>query len=225
METKTCTKCGVERLHAEFSKRSDTASGLASHCKVCRRTSGKEWHRRNADRINTRHSAHYEANKDRIIADQLRRRRDNPEHHKAQTKASYQRRKDNLKPKRAAWRAANLDRHAAMNKAWYEANKDRHYEVQKLWVSANPEKCTAKSAKRRAAKVQATPKWANSEKIEKFYAAANFLGMVTGEWHHVDHIVPLQSKLVCGLHCEANLRVLRGSENLSKSNRHWPDMP
>jgi hypothetical protein len=42
---------------------------------------------------------------------------------------------------------------------------------------------------------------------------------------HVDHIVPLVSKFVCGLHCEANLQLLPGPENQRKGNRVWPDMP
>lgn len=32
------------------------------------------------------------------------------------------------------------------------------------------------------------------------------------------------SKKVCGLHCEANLRALPAVDNISKGNRHWPDM-
>jgi hypothetical protein len=43
--------------------------------------------------------------------------------------------------------------------------------------------------------------------------------------HDVDHIAPRRSKLVCGLHCEANLQVLTGAENCTKTNLHWPDVP
>jgi hypothetical protein len=43
--------------------------------------------------------------------------------------------------------------------------------------------------------------------------------------HDVDHIVPLTSKFVCGLHCEANLQYLPSRVNQSKKNRYWPDMP
>jgi hypothetical protein len=42
--------------------------------------------------------------------------------------------------------------------------------------------------------------------------------------YHVDHIVPLTSDLVCGLHCEANLQIAVGKDNIAKNNRWWPDM-
>lgn len=73
--------------------------------------------------------------------------------------------------------------------------------------------------------LKAIPAWADSAAIDAVYAKAKNLSEVTGFPWHVDHVVPLQSPLVCGLHCEANLQVLPWVVNLSKSNRHWPDMP
>ena len=57
----------------------------------------------------------------------------------------------------------------------------------------------------------ATPSWANLEIIKRIYECA--------EGDHVDHIIPLQGELVCGLHIESNLQYLSPKENLQKSNK------
>lgn len=69
------------------------------------------------------------------------------------------------------------------------------------------------AANRRAAKRQAMPAWADKEAIAAIYEAAK------GQSLHVDHEIPLQHNLVCGLHVPANLRPISAFENLSKSNR------
>jgi 5-methylcytosine-specific restriction endonuclease McrA len=139
-----------------------------------------------------------------------------------------------------AWRSKNPEASRNATKKYYAANREaiiehgKEYRAENLeaartavrtWQKANPAIMNANYAKRRAAKLQATPMWADQSKIEEYYFAADFLGMVTGIWHHVDHIVPLQQDLVCGLHCEQNLQVLTEAENLAKGNRWWPDMP
>lgn len=113
----------------------------------------------------------------------------------------------------------------------YHANnqdKERNYRQNNIakilqngarWRNNNPNKARAIYSKRRSVKLQAMPKWANQQKIQEFYETADGLNMLTGIWHEVDHIVPLQSKVVCGLHCEANLQILTMSENRTKSNK------
>lgn len=41
----------------------------------------------------------------------------------------------------------------------------------------------------------------------------------TGVAFEVDHVVPLQNKTVCGLHVEANLRIVERRKNRSKGNK------
>lgn len=102
---------------------------------------------------------------------------------------------------------------------WAKANKDKTRESVRKWCRNNKPKRNAAWMARQAAKIRATPPWAELELIERVYAKAHGLGM------HVDHVVPLVSKTVCGLHVWANLQLLAATENISKGNRHWPDMP
>jgi hypothetical protein len=74
---------------------------------------------------------------------------------------------------------------------------------------------------RRLAKIQRTPAWLTDidfERINNEYRVAALLTKVTGSAWHVDHIVPLQGKMVSGLHVPSNLRVLPATENIRKSN-------
>lgn len=99
-----------------------------------------------------------------------------------------------------------------------------HTNRAKQWRKNNPHKNRAKKARRRAAKRQATPPWASHSEIQKHYAhAAHLETLLPGCRFEVDHIVPLKSDFVCGLHVENNLMVLEASQNASKSNQWWPD--
>lgn len=70
----------------------------------------------------------------------------------------------------------------------------------------------ARCATRRARKLRATPTWANLSLIKDFYRNCP-------EDMEVDHIIPLQNELVCGLHTLENLQYLNKSINRQKSNK------
>jgi len=78
------------------------------------------------------------------------------------------------------------------------------------------------TARRRASKVQAQPKWADVAAITAIYTIKKRLQELTGQEYHVDHIDPLQHELVCGLHVPANLQAIPASVNLGKSNHFTP---
>ena len=67
--------------------------------------------------------------------------------------------------------------------------------------------------------------WSSRDARLEIYKVAHEMTVATGIPHEVNHIVPLQSKHVSGLHCEANLEVLTMSDNRKLKNGTWPDMP
>lgn len=127
-----------------------------------------------------------------------------------------------------------------LRQAMYQKNKTQYIAKAKEWTSANPEKVKqiqkkarqTHKAKRRAdwkfyntRKMNACPLWLSQtqrQKIEDLYKFAKFMEELSCNsiTYHVDHIVPLRGKDVCGLHVPWNLQILNAKENLSKGNRY-----
>lgn len=111
------------------------------------------------------------------------------------------------------WRSENSEQYKAAKFAWYEKNKPAVFVKAKQFAKDNPGWKRSATAKRRAQKLQAIPPWADLEKIKQIYLEAKKTGLV------VDHVIPLQGNLVCGLHTETNLQLLTASENSQKHNK------
>jgi len=86
----------------------------------------------------------------------------------------------------------------------------------------NPEYYKALTSVRKRRHRNATPAWITAEQklaMREMYLQAQKLTKITGERYVVDHIIPLISPDVCGLHVPWNLRVITQEENLKKSNK------
>lgn len=131
-----------------------------------------------------------------------------------------------------AWRKANKEYIYEKNKIWREENKHWYNEIKnssetkkasvKAWKKANRARCTALQMKREACKLQRTPKWLTKthyNQIQIFYDAAFKLTKEFGTKMDVDHIIPLQGRIVSGLHVPWNLQVLPHMDNMKKGNR------
>ena len=118
-----------------------------------------------------------------------------------------------------------MERYAKYAENQRKRNPDKVAKARAEWAKRNRASGNAKKAAREASKKNATPKWANTFFIKEIYHLAQLRTKYLGIKHSVDHIVPMTSKIVCGLHVEDNLRVIPHVQNISKLNRHWPDMP
>lgn len=142
-----------------------------------------------------------EKNRDAINEKQRQRVASNPEKYKAITRKSM---------KKAY--AENPEKYKVRSNEWRKTNYQIRPELFHGWRVKHE------------AKVRSTS-WANQWLIGEIYDLARKRSLATGMQWEVDHIVPVDSSLVCGLHVEQNLRIVPMGVNRSKGNMFWPDHP
>ncbi|WNL63631.1 hypothetical protein ST4_073 [Aeromonas phage ST4] len=195
---------------------------LCDTCKQERADQKRRHYKENIDSISEKNSQYRQRNRE-AEAERARRWRE-------QNRGAYLERKRSNREQNREYIAAYQRRHyernreSALDRArrYREENKDTIARYKRDHYEANPEKYLAQSARRRASKRRAVPAWfseLDQFAFEEAYDLAAIREAETGiEWH-VDHMVPLQSKTACGLHCADNIQVIPADMNLSKGSK------
>lgn len=200
--TKRCTKCREEKSILKFYKDTRKKDGYRFQCKDCSR----KYRQENANKISI-HGKNYRKLNSEKISDYKKKQH---QKNKDIKKLEYQQNPEPVKQRM---------------KQYYQKNKQKINKQARKYQINNPHIINALCAKRHAAKLKATPPWlaeAHYAEIAAFYKQAKEMETKTGIKHHVDHIIPLQGKNVCGLHVSWNLQILTAQENLSKGNKTSP---
>lgn len=203
INTKRCTKCSVPQPLAHFYKTKANKDGLANFCKACSSARNRTRRENNIERIRATEAAYAATHREEI---------------RVKTRAWYQENKPRKREVSRAWEARNSEYVKEKQSEWRAANRESGRQAVKNFWRRNPGTRQHADALRRASKLQATPGWVVRDALIEIYAAAAAMRKA-GLDVHVDHIVPLRGRGVCGLHVPWNLRIIPAEENMRKGNR------
>lgn len=217
---KQCGVCHIEKSLIEFTKDSKKADGKNYRCKQC----DKDSYGRRKEQVTTRVRNNYNPKvkrqyyfKNKVVKNE-------------QSRNYRLANLEKLKQYQQDYNQANKDYISNKGKDYYRSNKQRidsrNKQYLKQYCKNNKAKLAAKAAKRRADKLQRTPKWLSQfdlQYIAHLYIQARELTLTTGIVHEVDHIYPILGETVSGLHCPLNLQIITRAENRSKINKICPE--
>lgn len=157
---------------------------------ICKPCYRKKHRENNIEKYKKRDKINYEQNKEYVLLRQKEYYQNNIEECKQRSKEHRFLVGDQRRP--------------GYKQEWYDKNRQKMNRYHKF---AN--------AKRRARILEATPKWLTEDhwkQIREIYDNCP-------PGYHVDHIMPLQGKELCGLHVPWNLQYLTADENRKKKNK------
>lgn len=156
----------------------------------------KRYRAKYGDVITERKRLYYLANKERL---------------NTKSKLYYKENTKQISEVTAKYRLDNIEAVKLRESEYRIKHKEQRNSKNREYKRLNKGIVNANKAYRKARKLQATPRWANLEEIKSIYTNCP-------SGYHVDHIIPLNNEIVCGLHTEDNLQYLTKEENLKKGN-------
>ena len=121
------------------------------------------------------------------------------------------------------YKSKNRELIAQKSKEYALNNQEKRKQTMKKYRESNKSLQAYYVRKRQASLLNRTPKWLTKDDlwlIKEAYELAALRTKTFGFKWNVDHIIPLQGKLVSGLHVVENLQVIPESHNLSKHNKY-----
>lgn len=196
---KLCSKCRVEKPASDFYANKRMTSGLSSYCVICHKKNG--------------------ANTKKITrSDPIFKTKE----------LAYKK----------EYRARTVEKRKEYMQQWHKKNKEAQLEYLKQYRLDNKEYFTqyskdnrsrilAHTRKRQASLLQRTPPWLDRVSFAEMEFTYEYCGALRsiGLKYEVDHIVPLQGKVVSGLHVPWNLQVISEFDNRSKANNFPVNAP
>jgi hypothetical protein len=203
MNTKKCTGCNEEKPINEFGPQKLGKFGVTSKCRPCARRATSDWQKKNRSKVNEKLKRWRDENKERVIK---------------YDRDYYAKNKEKRISSVISWQKRNPQSKLASNAIYRSKNQS----ALKIWRHKNKGIVYDHAKNRTISMRMATPPWLSIDDkliIKAIYSASIRITKCTGIAHNVDHIHPLNHKLLCGLHVPSNLRFIPARLNTMKKNK------
>jgi hypothetical protein len=166
---------------------------------------------------------YYEANREKTLSRISAWRLANKERIAKQKKEYNLKNKEKIAQHKKEYYLKNKEKIDSRNIEYNKKNREILTKKRIEWAAKTPGRNAAYIRKYQASKKNRTPAWLTEQDmvvIRCFYSVAKMYNRVSNEKWHVDHVVPLNGKIVSGLHVPGNLCVVPAKENHLKNNKY-----